>query len=86
MYKINLSYSNKILANSLMIIDSLMHCSFRRCVDVDECQSKPCLNGGTCEDAVDSYTCLCALGYTDPQCSSGAVSFSCQHAIGYFHC
>ncbi len=30
---------------------------------VDDCQSSPCENGGTCEDNKYCYTCTCAVGY-----------------------
>ena len=29
-------------------------------IDVDDCASGPCLNGGTCTDDVNGYTCKCA--------------------------
>lgn len=28
-------------------------------VDIDECASSPCQNGGTCVDAVNMYSCNC---------------------------
>lgn len=31
-------------------------------VNVDECESNPCLNGGTCIDAVGQYFCSCTEG------------------------
>ena len=37
-------------------------------VDINECQSAPCLNGGTCNDELDSYTCTCDVGYTGLHC------------------
>ena len=40
-------------------------------VDVDECSSNPCENGGSCEDGDNSYTCNCVLGYTDSHCETG---------------
>ncbi|KAI0224471.1 hypothetical protein LSAT2_024539 [Lamellibrachia satsuma] len=37
--------------------------------DVDECESKPCQNGGTCTDGgVNTYTCSCAGGYNGVNC------------------
>jgi len=32
-------------------------------VEIDECISDPCLNGGTCFDLVDRFYCLCAFPY-----------------------
>ena len=36
--------------------------------DIDECAPKPCLNGGNCDDGVNSYTCTCASGYEGTTC------------------
>ncbi|XP_070578928.1 uncharacterized protein [Ptychodera flava] len=38
------------------------------CIDIDECESEPCLNGGTCTDDVNVYTCACAEGYSGTNC------------------
>ena len=40
-------------------------------VDADECDSDQCLNGATCNDAVNSYTCDCVAGYTGQYCEIG---------------
>ena len=39
--------------------------------DIDECASSPCLNGATCEDEVNYYTCTCDDGYTGTHCETG---------------
>merc|ERR1712166_1110445 len=64
--------------------------------DLDECASTPCLNGATCSQAVNSYKCTCASGYTDTpigtcfteldECSSAPCknSGTCfDHAFAY---
>jgi len=43
-------------------------------VDVDECDSFPCMNGATCVDNVDSFTCNCQSGYTGDTCQTGMFS------------
>ena len=40
-------------------------------LDVDECESNPCQNGGTCEDGVGAYSCTCIAGYTGENCETG---------------
>ena len=40
-------------------------------VDINECSSSPCMNGATCNDAVNSYTCACVAGYTETHCETG---------------
>lgn len=41
----------------------------RNCSEnVNECDSSPCLNGGTCQDAVNNYTCICAPLFTGTRC------------------
>ena len=39
-------------------------------VDVDECASSPCQNGGGCTDGVNGYTCDCVQGYTGNSCET----------------
>ena len=39
--------------------------------DIDECQSGPCQNEGTCTDQVNSYSCTCVAGYTGDDCKTG---------------
>ena len=40
-------------------------------VDIDECSSDPCMNGGTCTDDFNSYSCACVAGYTGETCDIG---------------
>ncbi|XP_035661274.1 uncharacterized protein LOC118405716 [Branchiostoma floridae] len=38
--------------------------------DIDECESSPCENDGTCVDDINSYTCTCPPGYGGDNCQS----------------
>ncbi len=38
--------------------------------EVDECDSDPCLNGATCLDELDGYTCSCASGNYGTHCEN----------------
>ena len=39
-------------------------------IDINECASSPCQNGGTCVDQVNQYTCQCAAGYSGTTCAT----------------
>ena len=39
--------------------------------DIDDCMPGICLNGGTCNDGINSYTCECVTGYTGTNCETG---------------
>lgn len=58
-------------------------------MDIDECESQPCQNGGWCEDGVASYTCHCPdpeegeLPWGGPDCDIqllGCVDHDCQNS------
>jgi formylglycine-generating enzyme required for sulfatase activity len=38
-------------------------------VNIDDCASRPCQNGGTCTDQVNGFACSCAAGFTGPTCA-----------------
>ncbi|CAM1327799.1 Uncharacterised protein g9589 [Pycnogonum litorale] len=38
-------------------------------IDIDECQTNPCINGGRCVDGINSFRCECAPGYTGSTCA-----------------
>ena len=55
-------------------------------INVDECVSAPCANGGMCSDGDDEYACTCATGFTStpsfPDCAENideCASRPCQH-------
>ena len=45
-------------------------------LDIDECESNPCKNGGACEEGENSYTCTCAPGYIGHDCETGNVIYT----------
>ena len=36
--------------------------------EFDECSSSPCLNGGSCTDGINDYTCSCPSPYFGKRC------------------
>jgi len=44
-------------------------------LDVDDCLSAPCVNGGTCADMLNDFTCVCVEGYTGKDCSTSEHLF-----------
>uniref|UniRef100_A0A8C9W046 Neurogenic locus notch homolog protein 1 n=1 Tax=Scleropages formosus TaxID=113540 RepID=A0A8C9W046_SCLFO len=38
-------------------------------INIDECASSPCHNGGTCVDGINNFTCSCPEGYS-PNCQT----------------
>ena len=52
-------------------------------VDIDECASSPCANGGACTDGADDYTCSCAAGFEGDTCAEDideCASSPCLHS------
>lgn len=42
-----------------------------RLLDIDECASGPCENGGTCTDGINEFSCTCTIAWTGPTCTTG---------------
>jgi hypothetical protein len=40
-------------------------------LDIDECASSPCKNGGTCTNNQNQFTCACMAGWTGEDCDTG---------------
>jgi len=51
--------------------------------DIDDCDSDPCQNHGTCIDKINDFSCICAPGYTDKECSTGKMSV-CKFVMHQF--
>ncbi|KAL1007317.1 hypothetical protein UPYG_G00084910 [Umbra pygmaea] len=45
------------------------------CQNIDECASSPCLNGGTCVDEVNQFSCICTKGWAGVTCQSPLPTF-----------
>ena len=48
----------------LVLIFSGQHCE----VDINECQSMPCKNGGSCKDQQNGYRCFCLQQFRGVNC------------------
>ena len=47
-------------------------------IDIDECKTKPCINGGKCENLPGSYRCNCRSGFMGYHCQTGnGIEFFC---------
>ena len=44
---------------------------FHLATDINECQSNPCQNSGTCVDDRNMFMCLCPDGFVGPVCENG---------------
>ena len=61
---------------SSLIIYSFLRIFYNIFIDIDECDSDPCLNGGTCTTPeLDTYLCTCIIGYTGLHCETSICNY-----------
>ena len=41
--------------------------------DVDDCPNSNCMNGASCIDGINTFTCACPAGFTGPTCNLSMV-------------
>ena len=58
-----------------MLKENLNHYGILYFLDIDDCSSSPCDNGGTCTDGVNSYLCECLPGFNGTNCTQGRSFF-----------
>jgi len=61
----------------------MCHVPLFKLVFCNECafNNDPCLNGGTCQDQIGSYACVCAEGWTGANCGA---PFETKIAVDFF--
>ncbi|ELU13455.1 hypothetical protein CAPTEDRAFT_213669 [Capitella teleta] len=50
-----------------------------QCVDLNECETNPCLHNGQCINTHASFSCVCAVGYSGERCEDQVYDCS-QHS------
>uniref|UniRef100_A0A2K5F2X5 Protein crumbs homolog 1 n=1 Tax=Aotus nancymaae TaxID=37293 RepID=A0A2K5F2X5_AOTNA len=64
------------------------------CLQLNACNSNPCLHGGNCEDIYSSYHCSCPLGWSGKHCelnidecfSNPCIHGNCSDRVAAYHC
>eukprot|EP01147_Barroeca_monosierra_P007681 gene7681-608_t len=50
-------------------------------IEIDECESNPCLNGGECTDLVNAFSCSCPHGFSGGRCEIALNCLSLESPV-----
>ena len=45
--------------------------AFTAVSEINDCEGHECLNGATCVDGINSYTCTCPTSHSGDRCEQG---------------
>ena len=65
----------EIYFTGINVLHTMLKHFFGMLIDTDECDSNPCVNGGTCTDGLDLFTCACDAGFMGATCNGGEIIF-----------
>ena len=64
-YNFRMNPINKLFFCSLLATATNEQCLIFVCFkDIDDCVTARCVNGATCVDGVNQYSCTCNVGFT----------------------
>jgi len=46
------------------------------CTNINDCANNPCKNGGTCQDAVNAFTCNCSSPWSGSTCQNATLTIN----------
>ena len=72
---LNFNFSSLIVNIIYHAIQTFFHVSMSEPSEVNECDSNPCQNGGTCEDGDNMFTCTCPAEWTGTMCETSEELF-----------
>merc|ERR1719262_718552 len=61
--------AKKLSSSDAGVVQKMYKCTGTVTRDIDECNSGPCKNGGTCTNRDGSYSCKCQDGWTGINCN-----------------
>jgi hypothetical protein len=72
--------------STVVMVNVVISCPCKHLVpltDINECDSNPCENSGTCNNHINFYNCSCPPGYEGVNCEIGQIHYILLYNIRY---